>query len=148
MSGSRVAEDLRRLVAERARGFCEYCRSPRRYSVAPFSIEHIQPRARGGGHRFENLAFACLGCNGHKYAKTVAADPVTGKSAPLFHPRRQRWNEHFAWSEDFTLIIGRTPTGRATVETLQLNREGTVNLRKLLFAAGVHPPPEEGSAGD
>ncbi len=142
MIGSRVTRDLRRTVAERARGFCEYCRSPYRYCVAPFSVEHIRPQAKGGRHGLENLAFACLGCNGHKHAKTKAADPVTGKSVPLFHPRLQRWKDHFVWSGDFTLIIGQTPTGRATVEALQLNREGSVNLRSLLFAAGVHPPDE------
>ena len=30
----------------------------------------------------------------------------------------------------------------ATVAALQLNRPGVVNLRRLLFAAGKHPPPE------
>ncbi|WNZ24154.1 mitochondrial large ribosomal subunit protein uL30m [Leptolyngbya sp. NK1-12] len=34
------------------------------------------------------------------------------------------WSEHFAWSEDTTLIIGLTPIGRATVQTLRLNRAG------------------------
>ena len=40
----------------------------------------------------------------------------------------------------FPLIIGLTPTGRAMVETLRLNREGLVNLRRLLYAAQKHPP--------
>jgi hypothetical protein len=33
-----------------------------------------------------------------------------------------------------------TPTGRATVEKLQLNREGVVNLRQVMAMAGKHPP--------
>lgn len=37
-------------------------------------------------------------------------------------------------------IIGLTPTGRATVEALRLNRPEVVNLRRLLFAHGEHPP--------
>jgi hypothetical protein len=61
---------------------------------------------------------------------------------PLYHPRQQRWQEHFAWNEDFTLIVGITPTGRTTVETLKLNREGLVNLRQVLYAMGEHPPVE------
>ncbi|MCP4657173.1 MAG: HNH endonuclease [bacterium] len=142
MSDERVGERLRSRVAERAGGFCEYCRSPRRYSVAPFSVEHIHPRIRGGHHGLDNLAFACLGCNGHKHAKTEAVDPVTGKPAPLFHPRRQKWKDHFGWSKDYTLVLGQSPTGRATVDALHLNREGHVNLRRLLYAAGVHPPPD------
>jgi hypothetical protein len=50
--------------------------------------------------------------------------------------------DHFAWSDDFTLVIGLTPTGRATVEKLQLNRSGLVNLRRVLRAVGEHPPAE------
>ncbi len=148
MSASRVGEDLKRRVAERARGICEYCRSPKGYSVSPFSVEHIHPRAKGGHHGFENLAFACLGCNGHKHAKTEASDPATGKSTPLFHPRRQKWKNHFAWSKDYTMVIGQTPAGRATVDALQLNRQGNVNLRRLLYAAGAHPPSESEGDGD
>jgi hypothetical protein len=35
-----------------------------------------------------------------------------------------------------------TPIGRAPVEALHLNRPGLVNLRRILHAAGEHPPPE------
>jgi hypothetical protein len=61
---------------------------------------------------------------------------------PLYHPRRHRWEDHFGWSEDFTRIIGLTPTGRATVEALLLNRSGVVNLRRLLYQHGAHPPAQ------
>jgi hypothetical protein len=37
--------------------------------------------------------------------------------------------------------VRETPTGRATIETLFLNREGVVNLRQLLYPIGKHPPP-------
>jgi hypothetical protein len=60
----------------------------------------------------------------------------------LFHPRKQRWQDHFTWDEHFEPIIGFTATGRATVEALQLNRPELVNLRRLLYAAGEHPMPE------
>lgn len=46
------------------------------------------------------------------------------------------------WSSEFTRILGVTPTGRATVEALLLNREGVVNLRRALYALGEHPPFE------
>jgi hypothetical protein len=60
-----------------------------------------------------------------------AQDPVSGTGVPLYHPRHHRWDEHFAWSDDFLLMIGLTPTGRATVDVLLLNRDGVVNLRRL-----------------
>lgn len=45
----------------------------------------------------------------------------------LFGPRQQKWSRHFAWSDDFTRVVGRTRTGRATVEALQLNRPELVS---------------------
>ena len=39
------------------------------------------------------------------------------------------------------MVVGMTPSGRATVMALQLNRPGLVNLRRILAAAGEHPPP-------
>jgi hypothetical protein len=37
-------------------------------------------------------------------------------------------------------MIGLTPTGRATVEVLQMNRAGLVNMRQVLYLIGKHPP--------
>ncbi len=42
--------------------------------------------------------------------------------------------------EKYTTIIGLTPIGRATVVTLQLNRSALINLRRVLYAVGEHPP--------
>jgi hypothetical protein len=64
---------------------------------------------------------------------------VAGEVVPLYHPRLNRWQDHFAWNEDSTIILAISPTGRATVEKLQLNRSGLVNLRRVLIAAGVQP---------
>lgn len=99
------------------------------------------PRARGGTSEPSNLALACQGCNNHKYDKISARDPLSGDVVSLYHPRRDNWNEHFTWSDDYSLLVGLTPTGRATVATLQLNREGIINLRGLLLLIGLHPPP-------
>lgn len=90
----------------------------------------------------DNLALACQGCNNHKYTKTDGYDPTSGEQVPLFHPRKHRWSKHFRWSDDFDLILGITPVGRATVDALNLNRIGLVNLRQVLYALGEHPPLE------
>jgi hypothetical protein len=142
MPESRVTAQQKKVVAERANGCCEYCRSQVRFAIQPFSIEHIIPRSASGETGLDNLALSCQGCNNHKYNKTEGRDPVSGDTVPLYHPRKQRWSNHFAWNDDFTLIIGLTPTGRSTVEALQLNREGVVNLRRVLYAMGEHPPVE------
>ncbi len=104
-----------------------------------FSVEYIEPLNLDGPTTPDNLAYSCQGCNNHKYNKTQVPDPVTNLLTPLFNPRLTSWNEHCAWSDDFSMIVGLTPTGRATVEALQLYRDELVNLRKILFVAGEHP---------
>ncbi len=142
MAEKRLSSEVRNFVANRAGHCCEYCRSQEKFAVQSFSMEHIIPLSKGGKTKPENLAFACQGCNAHKYNKVEGIDPVTENSVALFHPRRQKWKDHFKWSADFASIIGITPSGRATVEALKLNRKGLVNLRKVLLAMGEHPPEE------
>lgn len=142
MTEKSVTTKQKQAVIDRAQGCCEYCRSQARFSTQAFSIEHIIPRSQGGKTILDNLALSCQGCNNHKYTKIEGHDPVSGEIIPLFHPRLQRWSEHFRWNEDFTIIVGITPTGRATVEVLHLNREGLVNLRRILYIMGEHPPEE------
>ena len=109
MAESPLTASLKQIVFERARGCCEYCRSPARFAMQPFSVEHIEPRSRQGAHTLDNLALACQGCNNHKYTKTEGCDPITGERVALYHPRRQRWSEHFAWKNYCTRIVGLTP---------------------------------------
>lgn len=140
MPDSRVNSRQRREVVTRAGGCCEYCRTPSRYSPDPFATEHIVPRSLGGRTRLDNLALACLGCNGYKYNRVEFIDSSSEQFVPFFHPRKDRWSEHFVWDETCTLIIGLSATGRATIEALRLNRPNLVNLRCILYAAGEHPP--------
>jgi hypothetical protein len=140
MAREAIPRPLRRQVRDRADNCCEYCRHPADYSCAPFVCEHVLLRARGAGSTLAELAWACPACNGHKYAKTQARDVLTGRTVPLFNPRRQRWSSHFAWTKDFLHIEGRTSTGRATATALHLNSPALVNLRRVLRAAGEHPP--------
>ncbi|MEN9938483.1 MAG: hypothetical protein RLZZ387_5062 [Chloroflexota bacterium] len=140
MSDERPDAELRAQVNSRARSCCEYCRSQARFATQSFSVEHIVPRNRGGLTVLDNLALSCQGCNNHKYNKVTDRDPLTGDVVPLFHPRQHRWDDHFAWNDDYSTIVGLTPSGRATVAALRLNREGLVNLRRVLYAVGEHPP--------
>ncbi len=136
----RVSAKLRKLVATRADFICEYCQSQENFSSESFATEHIHPRKASGKTVAENLAYACLGCNSHKAAKTKAFDPVSETTINLFNPRIQNWKGHFTWNKDFTETIGLTPIGRATIEALKLNRKGVKNLRWALFSVGKHPP--------
>ncbi|MEJ7617805.1 MAG: HNH endonuclease [Pyrinomonadaceae bacterium] len=140
MTRRRIPKKLRLLVKQRAEGGCEYCICQEDYGPDAFSDEHIIPLIAGGKSSLGNLARACQRCNNFKYNKTHAVDPPTRESVPLFHPRKHDWHEHFAWSADYTIMVGLTPTGRATIAELQLNRKGVVNQRKLLLLIRKHPP--------
>ena len=139
-----IPRAIRRLVRDRSGNRCEYCLHPASYASGPFVCEHVWPRVHGAGNTQTELAWACSGCNSHKYDKTHAPDPVTGRNVSLFNPRSQLWKQHFSWSEDFLQIIGRTPTGRATVEALHLNRPELVNLRRALLLIDEHPAQRKG----
>jgi HNH endonuclease len=127
-------------IARRASYCCEYCLSQLELCHDDFSIEHIQPKSAGGTDLLDNLALSCQGCNNRKYTATMATDPITGQIVPLYHPRQDRWEAHFCWDEDFANLLGLTPTGRATIARLDLNRPRLVNLRQALTVAGKHPP--------
>ena len=144
MAENRIPERLRAEVSRAAGHRYEYCRMPEAYSPIPrHSVDHIVPACDGGRTEFQNIALSCQGCNNLKSTKTERLSPIPGRSIRLFHPRNARWSEHFAWSPDFLTIEGTTEIGRATVEVLQLNREGLVNIRRALVLVGVHPPPED-----
>src|SRR5438552_11129990 len=116
MPGSAKLSQVRAKVARRAGYRCEYCLCPSRYSPDPFSVEHVRPKALGGGATLSNLALACQGCNGYKHKKIQSIDPVTRELVALYNPRVDAWTDHFTWDESYGTVIGITPVGRATVE--------------------------------
>jgi hypothetical protein len=140
VSDTYIPVEIRNRVRDQAGHRCGYCLSPQRLVLGRLEIEHIIPTARGGPDTEDNLWLGCRLCNNYKGAQVDALDPDTGRRVRLFNPRRQRWSEHFAWSEDGTRILGRTPCGRATVLALQLNNIIAVTVRQAWVAAGWHPP--------
>ena len=137
---AKINKETKKFVKERANNCCEYCGCPYDFANQFFSVEHILPKSKSGTNNRSNLAYACQCCNGHEYNKVEGFDPINQQIVALYNPRKDSWKKHFNWSEDFLLIEGISPIGRATVETLNLNRETLVNLRGVLFAFGEHPP--------
>jgi HNH endonuclease len=142
MAKARPRTEVRLRVRERARGSCEYCRINEASTGHEFTLDHVSPESRGGPTTPENLAYACIGCNVRKSNKTHAPDPIDGELAPLFNPRLERWSDHFCWSDDTRIVVGLTPTGRATVKALDLNRQLLITYRVLMIRTGIHPPIE------
>ena len=128
MTGDYLPVSLQRRVRQRARDRCEYCRLSQAMQEATFHIDHVVPRSGGGSSEFSNLALACVSCSLRKAARVQGVDPLTNEIAAIFHPRAARWEEHFEVLASCE-IGGRTPTGRATVALLQLNRPIALAIR-------------------
>jgi hypothetical protein len=116
--------------------------TPEALTGAAMEVEHLIPTALGGNTVEENLWLSCRRCNGGKGSRTVVTDPVTQAALPLFNPRTQSWSEHFAWSQDGTSIVGKTPIGRASIEALGMNEPLIVAARGLWVRGGWWPPED------
>ncbi|TAK43228.1 MAG: HNH endonuclease [Saprospiraceae bacterium] len=132
--------DIRLQVAARAKHCCEYCKSMDIFSPNYFTVDHIIPEPFGGPDSLSNLAYACFLGNRLKSNKSSVFDVASASWVKIYNPRALDWNEHFAWSEDLTLILGISVIGRVTVDELQLNRPKLVAYRKAVIPFGVHPP--------
>jgi len=69
-------------------------------------------------------------CNRFKGPNLSAIDPKTKRTVPLFNPRRQDWNNHFAVHG--IAIVGLTPVGRATARLLRMNADDRLKVRAAL----------------
>ena len=76
----------------------------------------------------------CTLWNRHKGSDLASIDSETGAMSRLFHPRRDRWDEHFEMRGP--LIVARTGVGRATVRLLQLNLPQRIKEREVMIQAG------------
>jgi hypothetical protein len=135
-----IPAEFRQRVTVAAKHRCGYCLSSELIVGTAFEIDHIFPFSLGGATEELNLWLACSACNDHKLDRVTAVDPESEATVLIFNPRAQAWSEHFCWSADGLLVCGLTPTGRATVAALQLNRPHLVAARGHWITVGWHPP--------
>jgi hypothetical protein len=140
MSKAYVSAALRRLVCDRANHACEYCLMPEIAVFVSHEIDHVIAEKHGGQTNENNLALACTICNKYKGSDLASIDPSNGEIVRLYHPRRDRWRDHFQLEEGE--IIPLTSIGGVTVRLLQINRPDRVEERRLLSQATVLDVPE------
>ncbi len=126
---------LSQFVQQRAGDRCEYCRLAQVHSGLRFHLEHIIAKQHGGTNHVGNLALACPECNYHKGTNLTGLDPDTGKVTRLYHPRQDRWDDHF--TRDGARIVGKTAVGRTTVWLLEMNTGDRLRWRELLLHLGL-----------
>ena len=131
---------FRKAVRQRANGQCEYCQAQELIGVL-LVVDHILPLSSGGETESQNLCLACFHCNSYKYNFQTGFDSETQLETPLFNPRLDKWSDNFQWIADESEMIGLTPTGRATIFRLRMNRPTIVTARRAWIRTGLHPPP-------
>lgn len=134
MSAARISAALRKLVWERARGFCEYCHIHDDEVLLSHEIDHVVAEQHGGPSFEENLSLACFQCNKLKGPNLAGIDALTGAVEALFHPRLDDWHDHFMFQGPH--IEARSARGRATIHILRLNAPERLRVRMALQESG------------
>lgn len=130
---------LRAFVRTRAGNRCEYCRLHQEDAdYSPFHIEHVVAKQHGGTDDPAELCLSCSECNWSKGPNLAGL--VKGKLYSLFNPRQQSWKRHFRW--EGTILVGKTMTGKVTVQVLNINEPSRVMLRENLLFEGRFPPQD------
>ena len=127
------------LIASRADYRCEYCHAPQSAFNFGFEVEHIYPRSAGGDNSHDNLALSCSSCNGFKSNAVAGQDGTQAEFVPLFHPRHDFWEQHFAFDPENMHIAGLTATGRVTVTRLRMNSSFQIRAREHWISVGIFP---------
>jgi len=133
-----ASDEEKVIVRKRAHFRCEYCKAPEEITGYAFHIEHIHPQDQGGKDEMENYALSCMPCNRAKSYHQTGQDPKTGHEKRLFHPRKDKWNDHFR-VEGKIHVKGKTAIGRTTEQRLKLNQKRQLEARALWLELGLYP---------
>jgi len=130
-----VSPQVRVEVARRADHRCEYCLVHEADAGFPHQIDHIVGRKHGGPSSLDNLAYACILCNRYKGSDIASMTLLNREVIPLFHPRRDRWVDHFRLDSEHNANFRggeRNGAALATECTGEINRApAAANLRYL-----------------
>jgi hypothetical protein len=124
-------------VRRRARHRCEYCLLAEEDAFFSHEADHVIAEKHGGVSAPDNLALACFDCNRFKGSDIASLDPESGNLVALYHPRTDRWEDHFRIEDG--VLHPLTAVARATERLLKLNLPIRVETRRTLAACGRYP---------
>lgn len=140
MSATYISAGLRRRVIARAESLCEYCLLHEDDTFFGCEVDHVISEKHGGPTQEDNLAYACFTCSHNKGSDIASVMPGTTTLVRLFHPRTDRWAEHFRLGDDGIALVPLTPIGEATARILGFNEADRLVERQALQIAGRYPP--------
>ncbi len=119
-----VSIGVREQVRRYANFACEFCGVTETDTGGELTIDHYQPKSKGGADSFDNLLYCCARCNQYK----MDYWPVHPDNVSLWNPRQERSSQHFLELDDGTLHP-LTAIGVFTLQRLRLNRPPLVAYR-------------------
>lgn len=117
-----LREAIRELYGRR----CGYCGTSEDEIGARLTIDHFQPRVRGGRDEEDNLVYCCHACNEFK------GDWWSEENPRLLHPRNDDLSIHFIETIQH-ILVPLTDQGRQYIEVLNLNRPEVIAHRRRNF---------------
>lgn len=88
----------RQAIFKRDGHTCQYCGAK-----GTLTLDHVQPRSKGGGDTWENLVAACVSCNNRKGDRTPAEFGVPLRTTPrpprALEVSHDLWNKLMGWDE-------------------------------------------------
>ena len=140
MRSTHVSVALRGLVADRAKGLCEYCLIHEADTYFGCQIDHIISEKHGGPTTAVNLAYACLFCNRYKGSDVGSVVGAASSFVRFFSPRTDSWSDHFELFGNMT-IGSLSDIGTATMKILGINSSERILERQRLAREGRYPIP-------
>jgi hypothetical protein len=119
-----ISSEIREQVRRRANFACEFCGVSETDVGGQLTIDHFQPKSKGGNDSLENLLYSCIRCNQYKQDYW----PTRIDDLSLWNPRQEPASMHFLQIDDGKLL-SLTPTGEFTIKRLRLNRSPLVAHR-------------------
>jgi hypothetical protein len=139
MSVTYISAELRRLVAARAEGLCEYCLIAEADTFYGCEVDHIIGEKHGGPTQADNLCYACVFCNQAKGSDVGSIHRENGEFVRFFNPRTDRWADHLVLVG--SQVEGVTPIGAVTANILGFNNVERLLERHILQEMNRYPNP-------
>lgn len=119
-----VAAAAREQVRRRANYVCEFCGVSEADTGGELTIDHFQPKSKGGSDDISNLLYCCPRCNQYKQGYWPESSPEVA----LWNPRQEPRTAHFV-ELDTGHLLALTPIGEFTLKRLRLNRTPLIQYR-------------------
>ena len=112
-------------IRQRAGFACEFCGVAEMDAGGQLTLDHFQPKSKGGSDSIDNILYCCVRCNQYKqdYWPSQTVDLMIWN--PLIEPA----SAHFLEGERGKLFP-LTETGKFTIERLRLNRSPLIAYRQ------------------